>query len=74
MNKYLPNHELYEMYDEMLDSVYDPVKIGAYEYEVSTALRKVDPIAYELGFDEWLDSQIQDEVFIEDSNGSVYLK
>ena len=34
-------------YEEMLNDIYDTVKIGALEYEPGHVLREVDPIAFE---------------------------
>lgn len=50
-------YELMHRYDDMLDDVYGPVKIGPYEYSTSEALRSIDRIAYEQGFHDWLDSE-----------------
>jgi hypothetical protein len=51
----LQDYELEDLYKEMLDGCYEPVKIAGYEYAVSVALYDVDPIAYRVGFNEWLD-------------------
>lgn len=52
----LQDYELEELYKEMLDDCYEPVKIAGYEYAVSQALYEVDPIAYRVGFNDWLDT------------------
>lgn len=36
-------------YDELLDEVYEVVKFGTLEYQASTVLKEVDPIAYRQG-------------------------
>lgn len=47
--------ELLESYDEWLDEIHEPVKIGYMEYSASQVLKNVDPIAYRLGFfDDYL--------------------
>jgi hypothetical protein len=56
------SHELHDMYDEMLDDCYPQVNICGYEYQNSQALKAVDPIAYRVGFSDWLSC---DEAFIE---------
>lgn len=52
------DYELHERYDDMLDDVYGEVSIAGYEYSTSNALKNVDPIAYRVGFADWLDSEI----------------
>lgn len=52
----LEDYELEEQYKEMLDEVYGMVKVAGYEYETSRALYELDPIAYRVGFNDWLDS------------------
>lgn len=47
-------HERNEEYDDMLDSCYPSVKIGAFEFSASDVLFELDPIAYRIGLDEWL--------------------
>lgn len=49
----LTDSELYERYDDMLDEVYgEPMG-----YPASHILREVDPIAYRVGFSDWLDAE-----------------
>ena len=64
----LSDRELHELYDQMLDDCYEPVKIAGCEYGVSTALKNVDPIAYRCGFNDWLDSECQEGVIVEENN------
>jgi len=45
----------YEMYNEALDEQ-DVIKIGNLEYYPSYILEKVDPIAYNVGFSDFLDA------------------
>jgi hypothetical protein len=47
--------ELYDMYDEMLDDIYMHVDICGHKYAASVALKEVDPIAYDVGFDDFCD-------------------
>lgn len=58
----LSDHELHERYDDLLDEVYGDVCIGAWTYPASRTLRDVDPIAYRCGYNDWLDSELQDGV------------
>lgn len=48
--------EKYLAYDDFLDEVCDEIKIGNLSYSPSQVLKAVDPTAYEIGFDEYLDS------------------
>lgn len=45
-----------EHYDEMLDEIYEKVKICGLSYSASIALYRVDPIAYRVGIDDYADS------------------
>ena len=49
--------EAYAAYDEMLDEVCGPKTIGVLSFDASTILKECDPIAYRVGFHEWLDSE-----------------
>lgn len=48
--------EMEELYDEMLDDSYGTVSIAGTEYDTSTTLKRVDPVAYKLGFNEYCDA------------------
>lgn len=43
-----------ERFDEMLDECYPEIKIGTLIYSPSHVLKSVDPIAYEIGLQEFL--------------------
>lgn len=49
--------EAYDAYDNLLDEVYDPLRIGDMEFDPSRVLRELDPIAYRIGFHEYCDSE-----------------
>ena len=44
---------LREMYDDMLDACYPEVKIGGLMYAQSIALYRIDPIAYQVGMNDY---------------------
>lgn len=44
-----------ERFDEMLDECHDLIKIGTLTYLPSQVLKSVDPIAYEICLQEFLD-------------------
>jgi len=54
-----------EAYDDYLDEVYDLASVG-FSYAASRVLREVDPIAYRVGFWDWLDSEGIDSDDLED--------
>lgn len=54
----MTNQEAHAAYDEMLDEVYGEVELfGQYHYDHSRALKELDPIAYDCGFNDWCDAQ-----------------
>lgn len=52
----LEEYELEEQYKEFIDETTPIVTIWGMEYEASRVLLEVDPIAYRVGFSDWLDS------------------
>jgi len=57
--------DLDERYDHFLDDVYETVNIAGHEYCTSKALEEIDPTAYRCGFDDWLDSECQNNAMVE---------
>jgi len=51
--------ELYEIYDDFLNNTNNLVTICGYEYEPAPALKLVDKVAYQEGFNEWLNVLIE---------------
>jgi 5-methylcytosine-specific restriction endonuclease McrA len=58
----LSDEQLHERYDDMLDEVSGEVHIGSLTYQASRVLKEVDPIAYRVGFSEWLDFELGETV------------
>jgi len=56
MIEYIDESKAYELYDEMLDELYSPINIAGIEFDPSRVLKELDPIAYQCGFNDWLDS------------------
>ncbi len=54
-----------ELYRDLLDEIYEPVKFGELEYSPSTVLESVDTVAFEMGVSEYADSEVQDGRLIE---------
>ena len=44
---------LKEWYDDMLDDCYPEVKVGGLMYAQSVALYRIDPIAYQVGLNDY---------------------
>jgi hypothetical protein len=57
----MEDYELLMQYDEMLNECHPMVTVCGMEYEPAYALKELDPIAYRVGFHDWLDSQEGEE-------------
>lgn len=57
MTRFILESDATDRYNEMLDEVYETVKIGNLHYDVSRVLSEMDPIAWREGFNDWLDSE-----------------
>jgi hypothetical protein len=53
-----------EQYDEFLDECYGDVEIAGFSYTTSRSLKQVDPIAYRCGLIDFLDAQVQDDIYV----------
>lgn len=53
----LQEYELMELYKDLIDQVEPVVKIFGMEYEASRVLQEVDPIAFRVGFYDWIDGE-----------------
>ena len=53
----LQDYELEQLYKEFIDETTPVVEIWGMEYEASRVLLEVDPIAFRVGFHDWIDSQ-----------------
>lgn len=53
----LSDHEAHEQYDDMLNEVYGDVEIAGMQYETARALKELDPIAYNTGFNDYYDNE-----------------
>lgn len=57
----MEEYELLAQYDEMLNECHPMVTVCGMEYEPAYALKELDPIAYRVGFNDWLDSREEQE-------------
>ena len=55
-----------DTYDDFLDDIYGEVNICGYEYYSSYVWKQIDSIAYDCGFDDYLNMLFEDVVEIED--------
>lgn len=51
--------EAKDRYAEFLNDAYGKVSVCGCEYDAGDALRDLDPIAFDLGAGEWIDSEIE---------------
>lgn len=52
---------LLPMYDQMLDETNEQIVIGNLLYSPSDVLKAVDPIAYDIGFSEYVSYVMEEE-------------
>jgi hypothetical protein len=63
----LTDRDLHEMYDEMLNDVYGECEVAGMKYETAYVLKDLDPVAYRVGFNDWLDAELTDGNLFQDS-------
>src|ERR1700733_4796100 len=47
--------DIEELYRDLLDEVYEPIKFGELEYSPATVLESVDPTAFRMGCNDYAD-------------------
>lgn len=55
------NVERNDSYDEMLDEVFPPYRMGIFEFQASDILYHLDPIAYRVGVSDWESEEDEDD-------------
>jgi hypothetical protein len=65
MSRLITEAEALEMYEEMLDDCEGPVELCGMTYSASYVLREIDPVAYRCGFNDYVDSLTDDDIFVE---------
>lgn len=58
----LSDNELYRRYEDMIDEAHDMVKVGVLEWFPSDVFKKMDPIGYRVGFNDWLDAELGETI------------
>ena len=56
----LEDGDEYDAYDDWLDDMQEPYKIGVCEFYPSQILKECDPIAYNCGYNDFIDSELSD--------------
>ena len=51
---------LYELVDDEIDEICDPVEIGVCKFNPSRVLKELDPIAYEMWVDDFIEQKAED--------------
>ena len=59
--------EAKDYYNDMLNECTPTIKIGYIEFDAADVLETMDPIAYDVGFNDYLDC-LSDDYIIEDYN------
>lgn len=54
--KTITENEAEEMFNQFLDEIYPEINIGV-TFSPSRVLKELDPIAYQCGLNDWLDSE-----------------
>ena len=62
----LVEDELYELFDEHLDGIYESVEIAGGTFDASRIHKEIDDIAYNEAYLDWLDAQLQGGRFTEE--------
>ncbi len=65
MSRLVTEAEALEMYEEMLDDCEGLVELCGMTYSASYVLREIDPVAYRCGFNDYVDSLTDDDIFVE---------
>ena len=63
--------EVENSYDDFIDESYEEVKIGYCTFYASDILKKLDPIAYNCGVDDYVGVQLEDYSYELERYGSV---
>lgn len=61
------DNELEGRYEEYLDEIHGVISVCGIDYDAGRAFRQLDPVAFECGLNEWIDSLIDDGHLIDPS-------
>lgn len=53
----ISEYDALERFDDFLNEIHETVKCGVLEWDMSRVLKEMDPIAYQEGFNNWLNSE-----------------
>lgn len=69
----LEAEDLDERFENTMREVYpEETTIGFLRYDTVSAMKELDPVAWDLAKSEWIDSEEQDEHLVSFDNGSTY--
>ncbi len=60
--KYVAGLDFYEVYEDILDEIWETAQICGYEYSPAQALKAVDPIAYRCGYNDWINNKVYNDL------------
>lgn len=63
-----------EAYDDYLDDLYGEIEICGVKYSASVAFYRIDEIAYNCGFSEWLDYELSEDISVTFDDGHSYYR
>ena len=61
----ITEYEAFKMYDECFDEG-GLIKIGNLTFEPSQIVKQLDPVAYRVGFNDFCDSLLDSDIYVED--------
>jgi len=62
--------QLKDVFEQEITDISAEIEILGMSYEAGKVLRQIDPVAFRCSMADWLDSQIQDGVYIELEDGN----
>lgn len=54
---------LYDLVDDEIDEICDPIEIGVCKFNPSRVLKELDPIAYEMWVDDYVEQRAEDTYY-----------
>ena len=61
MESFVDFYAKLDEYRDLLDDIYEPVKYGELTFFASRIIEELDPVAFTIGFREWLEENPEEE-------------
>lgn len=61
-----------EMFEEFLNECYPEIDIIGLKYQAGSALKVLDPVAFRCGHNDFVDSEVSNEVITDEIDGEHY--